>query len=400
MKCPLSEKGCGGCQGISEAYGELLKRKSERFRSLFPDALPALGMEDPRFYRNKVLRTFANGKSGLYHGLYRTGTHQVISVRRCLLENEQAAHIAQTALDLLSGMGLRAYREDFGSGILRHLLIRRGYHSGQALVTVITGSEKFEGGREFALQLMQACPEVKGVIHNINPRGDSAVMGYRSRILAGRDEIWDTMNGLRVFLNSRSFYQVNTAQAEKLYALAIELAGLSPSDKVLDAYCGVGLLGMLAARKAGQVTGIEIIQDAVACARKTAQYNRIENIRFLKGDTAELLHKADLRPSVVFMDPPRAGCSADFMNAVLSCAPSRIVYISCNPETLRRDADLLIQGGYYMEKVQPVDLFPYTEHVETVCLLYHRRKDFISVPYEPNDAEYLKQLPDTDKHRN
>ncbi|MBO4836431.1 MAG: 23S rRNA (uracil(1939)-C(5))-methyltransferase RlmD, partial [Clostridia bacterium] len=366
MKCPLSEKGCGGCQGIDEAYGELLKRKSDRFRRLFPDALPALGMEDPRFYRNKVLRTFANGKSGLYHGLYRTGTHQVISVRRCLLENEQAAHIAQTALDLLSGMGLRAYREDFGSGVLRHLLIRRGYHSGQALVTVITGSEKFEGGREFALRLMQLCPEVKGVIHNINPRGDSAVMGYRSRILAGRDGIWDTMNGLRVFLNSRSFYQVNTVQAEKLYARAIEFAGLSPSDTVLDAYCGIGILGMLAARKAGQVTGIEIVPDAVDCAQKTAQFNHIGNIRFLKGDTAEILNKTELLPSVVFMDPPRAGCSAAFLSAILGYAPSRIVYISCNPETLRRDTDLLIRGGYRMEKVQPVDLFPYTEHVETV----------------------------------
>ena len=372
MFCPFAQKGCGGCAGIAEKYGDLLRAKEASFRRLFPDALPIVGAQEPRGCRNKVLRSFANGKSGLYHGLYRTGTHQIISVNRCLMENERANRIANEALALLADMRLPAYREDFHKGVLRHMQVRRGHTSGQALVTVITGGEDFPGGREFAARLTERCPDVAGVIHNINPRGDSAVMGYRSHVLAGRDLMWDRMCGLDVCLNHRSFYQVNTVQAEKLYARAVEWANLTPRDTLLDAYCGVGIIGMLAAKTAGHVTGIELVADAVACAKRAARRNGIENIDFLCGDTARMLGQGSLSPSVVLMDPPRAGCSEAFLRAVTACAPSRIVYISCNPLTLRRDADLLQTAGYRLDAVQPFDLFPYTGHVETVCLLTHK----------------------------
>ena len=369
MNCPFAAKGCGGCAGIAEKYGDLLRAKDEAVRRLFPEALPIKGMEDPRGCRNKVLRSFANGKTSLYHGMYRAGTHQIISVNRCLMENARANEIANIALDLLAEMGLPAYREDFHRGVLRHMQVRRGHASGQALVTVITGGEAFPGGREFAVRLMERCPDVKGVIHNINPRGDSAVMGYRSRVLAGRDELWDSMCGLQVCLSSRSFYQVNTAQAEKLYRCAVDFAALTPADTALDAYCGVGVIGMLAAQKAGHVTGIELIPDAVAGARRSARRNGIGNIDFICGDTAKALEKGGLSPTVIFMDPPRAGCSEVFLRGAAARRPKRIVYVSCNPATLRRDADFLEANGYKLNKVQPFDLFPYTEHVETVCLL-------------------------------
>lgn len=369
MNCPFAAKGCGGCAGIGKQYGELLRRKDADFRALFPNALPIIGAQDPRHYRNKVLRSFANGKTSLYHGMYRTGTHQIISINRCLLENERANEIANTALEILSFMGLPAYREDFHKGMVRHMQVRRGAASGQTLVTVITGSEEFPGGKEFAQTLMARCPDVRGVIHNINPRGDSAVMGYRSHVLAGRDEIWDTMSGLSVCLTSRSFYQVNTAQAEKLYRKALQLASLTKEDTVLDAYCGVGIIGMLAAGQAGHVTGIELVPDAVRCARQAAERNDIKNIDFICGDTAKVMAKGDLRPTVVFMDPPRAGCSKEFLNSVLSCAPQRMVYVSCNPVTLRRDIDLLRKGGYQPQSVQPFDLFPYTAHTEAAALM-------------------------------
>lgn len=369
MNCPIADKGCGGCRDIGARYGDLLKAKNAAYQRLFPGAEPIVGAENPRGYRNKVLRSFANGKSSLYHGIYRAGTHQIVSVRRCLIEDERANEIANMALELLEKRGLPAYREDFHKGVLRHMQVRRATRSGQALVTVITGGEDFPGGKEFAAELMERCPDVKGVIHNINPRGDSAVMGYRSHVLAGRDEIWDTLGGLRVCLTSRSFYQVNTAQAEKLYARAIEWAGLSPADRVLDAYCGVGLIGLLAAKKAGKVTGIEIVPDAIACAKKAAKVNKIDNIEFLCGDAGKALNGKELRPDVVFMDPPRAGCSKEFLQQVIQAAPGRIVYISCNPQTLRRDVDLLQRAGYRMEKAQPYDLFPYTDHVETVVLM-------------------------------
>lgn len=369
MNCPLSAKGCGGCQGIGTRYGDLLKVKNEAFQRLFPGAEPIVGMEAPLGYRNKALRSFANGKTSLYHGIYRTGTHQIISVQRCLIEHPRANEIANIALELLEKRGLPAYREDFHRGVLRHMQVRRAPATGQTLVTVITGGEEFPGGAEFARELMARCPDVKGVIHNINPRGDSAVMGYRSHVLAGRDEIWDSLGGLQVCLTSRSFYQVNAAQAEKLYARAVEWADLSPRDEALDAYCGVGVIGLLAAKKAGHVTGIEIIPDAVACARKAAKRNGIGNIDFICGDTARALAGKEIKPDTVFMDPPRAGCSEEFLRRVIASAPGRIVYISCNPLTLRRDVDILQKAGYRLEKIRPYDLFPYTEHVETVCLM-------------------------------
>ena len=371
MNCPFAAKGCGGCAGMGEKYGDLLRAKEAEFRRLFPQAAPIVGAQEPLHYRNKVLRSFANGKTSLYHGMYRAGTHQVISIDRCQLEHPKATAIANTALELLADMRLPAYREDFHRGVLRHMQVRRAPSSGEALVTVITGGEEFPGGREFADKLMARCPDVKGVIHNINPRGDSAVMGYKSRILAGRDEIRDTLGGLQVLLTSRSFYQVNAAQAEKLYRQAIRLAALTDGDQVLDAYCGVGLIGMLAAKQAGHVIGIELVPDAIVCARKAARKNGIENIDFLCGDTAKMLEKGGQRPSVILMDPPRAGCSEAFLQGVMRCAPNRLVYISCNPQTLRRDVDLLQKGGYHLDFVQPFDLFPYTPHAEAVCLLQH-----------------------------
>ena len=369
MNCPIADKGCGGCRDIGARYGDLLKAKSEAFQRLFPGAEPIVGAENPRGYRNKVLRSFANGKSSLYHGIYRAGTHQIVSVRRCLIEDERANEIANIALELLEKRGLSAYREDFHKGILRHMQVRRATRSGQALVTVITGEADFPGGKEFGQELMERCADVKGVIHNINPRGDSAVMGYRSHVLAGRDEIWDTLGGFRVCLTSRSFYQVNTAQAEKLYARAVEWAGLSPADTVLDAYCGVGLIGLLAAMHAGRVTGIEIVPDAIACAQKAAKVNKINNIDFLCGDAGKALNGKEIKPDVVF--PPRAGCSGEFLRQVIKATPGRIVYISCNPETLKRDVDILHKAGYRMEKAQPYDLFPYTDHIEALCSLKH-----------------------------
>lgn len=369
MKCPLADKGCGGCTGLNTRYGDLLAQKQAAFRCLFPEALPIVGAENPTHFRNKVLRSFADGKESLYHGLYRRGTHQILSVRTCALENERATEIANTALRLLTGFGLPAYREDFHRGILRHLLVRRVPGTGQALVTVITGSEHFPHGEEFAKALLDACPDVRGVLHNINPRNDSAVLGPQTRLLAGQNEIWDHMNGLEVCLNAGSFYQINTAQAEKLYARAVSLAALTPEDEVLDAYCGVGVIGMLAAAHAKHVTGVELVADAVFCARKAARKNSIQNGIWLCQDAANYMTKAAAHPDVVFVDPPRAGCSRVFLNALLQCAPRRIVYISCCPQTLRRDVDLLKRGGYLLDAVQPYDLFPYTEHVESVVKL-------------------------------
>ena len=369
MKCGMAAKGCGGCGGMEKPYPEALREKEQAFRKLFPDARPIVPAISPLRYRNKVLRTFANGKTDLYAGMYKAGTHQILSVRECLLENSRASKIAMTALQILTEMGLPAYREDFRKGLLRHMQVRRCPGTGEALFTLVTGKKDFPGGQEFAARLMAACPEVKGVTQNINDRATSAVMGFQDRLLGGKDEIRDTLSGLTVYLTSRSFYQVNSAMAEKLYACAVEAANLQKSDTVLDAYCGVGVIGMLAAKNAGQVTGVELVKPAVRCAEKAAKANGIGNIRFLCGDAAKVLQKQETHFTAVFTDPPRSGCSPEFLDALIAAAPEKIVYVSCCPETLRRDADILRARGYKMDHPRPFDLFPYTEHVEAVCLL-------------------------------
>ena len=369
MKCALHEKGCGGCEKLTTMYGDVLREKEAAFKKLFPVCESIVGAETPIYYRNKVLRSFANGRDSLYAGFYRGGTHQILSVKRCLMEDKRLGQIADIAVELLSNMKLAAYREDFGRGVLRHMQLRRAHESGQVLVTIITGGNEFPDGEKFAQQLMEKCPEIRGVTHSINDRHNSAVMGFKHRVLAGRDEIWDTLCGLKVCLTSRTFYQINSMQAEKLYRRAIEWAQLTREDEVLDAYCGVGLIGQLAAKQAGHVTGVEIVKPSVECARASARVNCIDNIDFICADAPKALDDKKIRPSVILVDPPRAGCERKFLEAAVKAAPRAIVYISCNPETLRRDVDILEKRCYVLERVQPYDLFPYTPHTEAVALL-------------------------------
>lgn len=369
MFCPLLEKGCGGCSDIDKMYGETLKVKDERLHKLFPHAEKMLGCEMPLRYRNKVIRTFADGKETLYSGIYKAGTHQVLSVRSCCLEDERLNEIAFKVTRMLADRGYKAYREDFKRGQLRHMILRRAPFSSQILLTLVVGTENVEGLDQFAADVMKRFPDIKGVILNCNDRENSAVLGFKDTLLRGKNEIWDQLCGLNVCLNGCTFYQVNAPQTQRLYSLAIEQAELTQNDSVLDAYCGVGVIGMLAAAKAGRVTGIEIVKDSVLCAEKAKQRNQIANIRFIQGDVMKALRDETEHYSCVFLDPPRAGLSPDFAEALISHSPEKIVYISCNPETLKRDADKLMQNGYRAEFVRGVDMFPFTEHVETITLM-------------------------------
>ena len=372
MQCPYFNKGCGGCSGLDLPYEATLRKKEEKLRELFPDALPIIPADKPLHYRNKSLRTFSGGKGKLISGIYRAGTHQVVEVRECMLESRRSCQVLCAATDLLRDMGLNAYNEDTGKGVLRHMQLRRAPTTGEILLTVITGSDVFPGGKEFARAIMKRFPEIKGVIHNINNRDSSAVLGFRDQLLAGRDEIRDIMCGMTAVLTSRAFYQVNTPQAEKLYRMAVEYAAPRGNETILDAYCGVGLIGMLAAGAGGNVTGIELVKPSVECAKKAARLNGLDNIRFICGDVLKALKDPEQRFDTILADPPRAGFSESFTGAVLQHKPKKIVCVSCNPETLARDLKVLTENGYSASPVQPVDLFPYTEHVETVCLLVLR----------------------------
>lgn len=369
MKCPLTERGCGGCIELAVPYGEHLKHKQAAFVKLFPNALPIVGMEDPRHYRAKVLSTFANGRSGLYSGIYAAGSHRVLSVRDCILHDKRADEIIGAVREMLAQTGLKAYDEDAGTGTLRHMLVRRAAGTGEVLLTLVTPSDVLPDGRSLAAEIVRLCPDVRSVVQNVNPRKTSAVLGFREHVLYGPGYVDDLLMDTRFRISSRSFYQVNSRQTEKLYGKALALANLSGRETVLDAYCGVGTIGILAAKQAAHVTGVEFNADAVKNAVTNARLNGLSNIDFLRGDAGRVLAEKRLDADVVFLDPPRAGCERPFLEALCAAKPQTVVYVSCCPETQARDVKLLTRRGYTLQSVQPVDMFPFTPHVETVCLL-------------------------------
>lgn len=369
MKCPLTEKGCGGCVEIAVPYGEHLKCKQTMVQKLFPQALPIVGMEDPRFYRAKVLSTFANGRSGLYSGIYAANSHRVLSVGYCLLHDKRADEIVRTVREMLAGTGLKAYNEDAGTGTLRHMLVRRAAGTGEVLLTLVTAGDELPDGKAIAARIVETCPDITSVVQNINPRKTSAVLGFRERVLYGPGYIDDVLMGMQFRISSRSFYQVNSRQTEKLYRKALDLAALKGGEEVVDAYCGTGTIGILAAPHAAHVTGIEFNADAVKNAVENARLNGLENVSFLRGDAGRILREKQLAADVLFVDPPRAGCDRVFLEALCAAKIPSVVYISCNPETQARDVKFLSRHGYRLESVQPVDMFPWTAHVESVALL-------------------------------
>lgn len=375
MACDAKSAGCGGCPFLAMPYPEQLKKKQayiKKHLSSFGKPRPILGMEDPFHYRNKVISTFAFAGGKLISGIYREGTHRVIPVDTCLLHAPGADDIIQAVREAAAFCRLRAYDEDRKRGILRHVLVRHGYHTGQYMVVMVTAGPLFPGHREFVERLLEKHPEITTVVQNINPRQNSAVMGFQERVLYGPGFLEDILCGLRFRISPRSFYQVNTVQTEVLYLKALELADLTGKESVIDAYCGIGTIGLIAAPHAGHVLGIEQNPDAVKDAILNARVNNIQNAHFQAGDAGKAMQamaKSGQTADVVFMDPPRSGSDESFLNALCAFSPKRIVYISCNPETQARDVHILHDRGYKVKAIQPVDMFPHTEHVECVVEL-------------------------------
>ncbi|MBP1544611.1 MAG: 23S rRNA (uracil(1939)-C(5))-methyltransferase RlmD, partial [Oscillospiraceae bacterium] len=258
------------------------------------------------------------------------------------------------------------------TGFLRHVLVKRGFVSGQVMVVLVTSGGAFPSQRSFVNALLQRHPEITTIVRNINDRRTSLVLGAKSEVLYGDGYIEEKLCGLTFRISPKSFYQINPVQTEVLYNKAVEFAGLSGTERVIDAYCGTGTIGLIMSKHAGEVIGVELNPDAVKDAKSNAAANGVKNIRFFCGDAgrfmvemAEMGEAAD----VVMTDPPRAGCSLDFLRSLVKLAPKRVVYVSCNPETLARDLGFLTRKGYRVQKIQPVDMFPFTEHVETVVLL-------------------------------
>lgn len=374
--CSVSKK-CGGCQYIEMPYAEQLKKKQRTVEQLlkkYGKVNKIIGMENPEHYRNKVHAAFAFHKGkGIVSGIYQEGTHHVVPVDECLLEDAKADEIIVSVRKLAKSFKMKAYDEDSGYGLLRHVLVRVGHATGQIMVVLVLGSPILPSKKNFINELCKLHPEITTIVLNVNNKRTSMVLGEKQQVLYGKGYIEDCLCGKTFRISPKSFYQVNAVQTEKLYNKAIEYASLSGQQTVIDAYCGIGTIGLAAAEHVKKVIGVEFNQAAVKDAVVNAKINGIKNADFYQNDAGRFmlqLAEAGEKIDVVFMDPPRSGSTEQFMDAVIRLQPERIVYISCNPETLARDLGYLTAGKYRVQEMTPVDMFPYTDNVETVCSLY------------------------------
>lgn len=373
--CPQAKK-CGGCQYQGWPYEKQLKEKEMKVKQLFKGLCPVhpiAGMETPYHYRNKVHAVFDHDRKGNpISGVYEMGTHRVVPVENCLIEDEKADEIIGTIRGMLKSFRIRTYDEDTGYGLLRHVLVKRGFATGEIMVVLVTASPVFPSKNNFVKALREAHPEITTIVQNINNRGTSAVLGQKEQVLYGRGYIEDILMGLRFRISAKSFYQINPVQTAVLYGRAMKLAGLTGKETVIDAYCGIGTIGLIAARSAREVIGVELNKDAVRDAIGNARANQIKNTRFFAGDAGEFMRDMASEGGhvdVVFMDPPRSGSTEIFLDAVAGLGPDRVVYISCNPQTQVRDIRYLLKKGYCLREAWPVDMFPMTDEIENVCLM-------------------------------
>ena len=378
MECPVYKK-CGGCQLLHMDYEKQLRWKKEQVLKLlkpYGKLEDMIGMENPEHYRHKVHAVFGRDRRGnTISGVYKEGTHQIVPVESCLLEHEKADAIIQTIKGLLKSFKIKTYDEDTGYGLLRHVLVRIGYCTGQIMVVLVLGSPIMPSKNNFVKALRREHPEITTVVVNVNDKKTSMVLGEREQVIYGPGYIEDELCGMTFKISPKSFYQVNPVQAQKLYQKAIEYADLTGRETVLDAYCGTGTIGMIAAEKAGKVIGVELNKDAVKDATAGARKNQVSNIRFYQADAGDFMVSMAERGEkvdVVLMDPPRSGSSEKFLSSLIKLRPEKVVYVSCNPETLARDLKILCAKGYTMKRGVAIDMFPFTDDIETVVLLQRR----------------------------
>ena len=390
-KCSVSKK-CGSCQYQGVPYKEQLAAKQKRMKKLlgkFANVKPIIGMDDPFYYRNKVHAVFDRDKKGnIICGTYEAKTHKVVPIEECMIEDKISQEIIRTIRDMLKSFRIKTYDEDTGYGLLRHVLVRRGFSTDEIMVVLVIGSPIFPSKNNFVKALRKKYPQITTVVLNVNDKKTSMVLGERDIVIYGKGYIRDTLCGCTFRISPQSFYQVNPVQTEVLYGKAMEFAAMTGKERVIDAYCGIGTIGLVAAKRAKNVIGVELNPDAVRDARINAKENKITNARFYQGDAGEFMENMaenGEHADVVFMDPPRTGSDKKFMSSVIKLNPSRIVYISCGPETLARDLEYLTKHGYDVRKIQPVDMFSFTDHCENICLL---TKKFEKQTKNQNEYKY------------
>lgn len=374
-KCTVFGK-CGACQLLNVPYEEQLQKKKievEKLLKPFCKVEKIIGMENPVHYRNKVLATFSCDRKGMpISGMYEENSHRVVPTDSCLLNDELADKIIVSIRGLLKSFKIKTYNEDTGYGLLRHVLVRVGKTTGQIMVVLVLASPILPGKNNFVKALRNLHPEITSMVINVNPRHSSAVLGDKEVVIYGPGFIEDKLQDKVFRISPKSFYQINPVQTEKLYATAIEFAKLTGKETVLDAYSGTGTIGICASDNAKKVISVELNKDAVRDAIVNAKRNKVTNVEMYNQDAGEFMLKMasnDVKMDVVFMDPPRSGSDEKFLKSLCHHAPKRVVYVSCNPETLARDLKYLTKNGYRAEKAIACDMFPFTWHTECVVAL-------------------------------
>ncbi len=371
MKTCAFAKKCGGCAYINKDYETSLTSKQKEVSALlgsFCKVDEIIGADEPYYYRNKVHAAYEKQNGKIVYGTYEEGSHRIVFNDDCLIENKRASEILKTISKLLYSFKIRIYDEKKGTGLYRRTLIRLSEETGEVMVVMVVADPVFPGKKDFVKALLKSHPEITSIIININNRRDSMILGPKSMTVFGKGFIRDKLLGNTFKISPTAFFQINHEQTEKLYSKAIEFCDFKGTEKVLDAYCGTGSIGICLASKVKSVTGVELNRESIACAKENAKCNNVTNIDFVGADCTLYMerNKGKISFDVIVLDPPRAGTTPEFIKACGSLKPSKICYVSCNPVTLKRDLSLFENEGYKANRIVPVDLFPWTEHCEVV----------------------------------
>lgn len=374
---------CGGCQLQHMRYEGQLKAKREqvvnaitRIGKLDDVTIhPTIGAANPWYYRNKMQFPVGRAQGKVAVGCYSQGTHAIVNTDDCCIQHTVNNTIADQVRRIVTELNIPTYDERTGEGVIRHVMGRVGTATGEVMVALVTVTDKLPNQAKIITALQLAIPGLASIIHNVNPQRGNVILGRTTRTIWGKDTITDKLGNLTFHISARSFFQVNTEQTVVLYGKAVEYAGLTGKETVIDAYCGTGTITLFLAGQADKVYGIEIVEPAIADAWQNARTNKVENVEFIAGDAVEVmpdLYRSGIRPEIIVVDPPRAGCEPKVLETFVKMKPERIVYVSCNPASLARDLAILAEHGYQIVEIQPVDMFPHTHHVE--CCVWLKRK--------------------------
>lgn len=377
--CSAFDK-CGGCSIQHMSYDAQLEFKTDTVRQNLKrigglDNLlvnNAIGMEQPFHYRNKVQYPVGSCGSDVVIGFYEKGSHNIIESKECNIQPEESNEIRDVVRDFFKANGISIYNEKTGKGFLRHVMVRKGFKTNELMVVLVVNGKKVPKADQLVRLLCEKYENIKSIIVNVNARNTNIILGDKNTCIYGQEYISDYIGKYKFNISPLSFFQVNPVQTEVLYNKALEYAGLTGNETVFDLYCGIGTISLFLSEKAKKVIGVEIVPDAIADAKRNAELNGIENVEFLVGEAETVipkLYEEGTRADVVVVDPPRKGCEEGLLKTLVDMQPQHIVYVSCNPSTLARDMKFLCENGFEAKFVQPVDMFPWTGHVETVVLM-------------------------------